>query len=248
MVKAPPQRRESKKKPFFLLLGAVAVIGAILIAMQARGSGPSPQLVAELPPGDAGQAQPYVYGRADAPVAISEFADFECPACAQFATLTEPDIRKRLADAGQVSFRFYDFPLDQHRNSVLASLSAACAADQNKFWEMHDRIFAGQDAWATRPGESDASANRRGSRLFAEYARAIGLDEAAWSTCVEEQRHLDRIRANRQLGIQRQVRSTPTFIIGNQMIPGALSYDAIKRLVDSAMARRDTTRGSAAPR
>jgi protein-disulfide isomerase len=247
MVKAPPPRRDSKK-PFFLILGAVAVVGIVLIAMQARGSGPSPQIVAELPPGDPGKAQPYIYGKPDAPVAIAEFADFECPACAQFATLTEPDVRKRLADAGQVSFRFYDFPLDQHRNSVLASLSAACAADQNKFWEMHDRIFAGQDAWATRPGESDASANRRGSRLFAEYARAIGLDEAAWSTCVEEQRHLERIRANRQLGIQRQVRSTPTFIVGNRMVPGALSYDALKRMVDEAVARRDTTAGSAAPR
>lgn len=248
MVKAPAKRRDSKKL-FVVILVAVALIGGALIAMQFRGSGPTPQLVAELPTGgDAGRAEPYVYGRADAPVTISEFADFECPACAQFATLTEPDIRTRLADPGQVSIRFYDFPLDQHRNSVLASLSAACAADQNKFWEMHDRIFAGQDAWATRPGESDASANRRGSRLFAEYAKGIGLDEAAWSTCVEEGRHLERIRANRQLGIQRQVRSTPTFIVGNRMVPGALSYDALKRLVDSAMARRDTTAGSAAPR
>jgi protein-disulfide isomerase len=247
MVKAPAKTPDPRK-PFFVILGVVAVIGVALIAMQARGSGPTPQLVAELTPGDAGKAEPYVYGRPDAPVAISEFADFECPACAQFATLTEPDVRKRLADAGQVSFRFYDFPLDQHRNSVLASLSAACAADQNKFWEMHDRIFAGQDAWATRPGESDGSANRRASKLFAEYAKAIGLDEAAWSTCVEEQRHLDRIRANRQLGIQRQVRSTPTFIVGNQMVPGALSYDALKRLVDENLARRDTTKGSATPR
>jgi len=179
-------------------------------------------------------------------VTIAEFADFECPACAQFATLTEPDVRTRLADAGQVSIRFYDFPLEQHRNSVLASLSAACAADQNKFWEMHDRIFAGQDAWATRPGESDGSANRRASRLFAEYAKGIGLDERVWSTCVEEQRHLERIRANRQLGIQRQVRSTPTFIVGNQMVPGALSYDALKRLVDQATPR--DTAGGAAPR
>jgi protein-disulfide isomerase len=246
MVK-PPAKGRDPKKPFYVILGVVAVVGIALIAMQARGSGPTPRIVAELPPGDAGKAQPYVYGRPDAPVTISEFADFECPACAQFATLTEPDVRKRLADAGQVSIRFYDFPLDQHRNSVLASLSAACAADQNKFWEMHDRIFAGQDAWATRPGESDGSANRRASRLFAEYARAIGLDEAAWSTCVEEQRHLERIRANRQLGIQRQVRSTPTFIVGNQMVPGALSYDALKRLVDQATPRRDTS-GGAVPR
>ncbi|HEY7408886.1 MAG TPA: thioredoxin domain-containing protein [Gemmatimonadaceae bacterium] len=246
MVK-PPAKARDPKKPFYVILGVVAVVGIALIAMQARGSGPTPQIVAELPPGDAGKAQPYVYGRPDAPVTISEFADFECPACAQFATLTEPDVRKRLADAGQVSIRFYDFPLDQHRNSVLASLSAACAADQNKFWEMHDRIFAGQDAWATRPGESDGAANRRASRLFAEYAKAIGLDEAAWSTCVEEQRHLERIRANRQLGIQRQVRSTPTFIVGNQMVPGALSYDALKRLVDQAAPRRDTS-GGAGPR
>lgn len=246
MVK-PPAKNRGPKKPFYVILGVVAVVGIALIAMQARGSGPTPRIVAELPPGDAGKAQPYVYGRPDAPVTISEFADFECPACAQFATLTEPDVRKRLADAGQVSIRFYDFPLDQHRNSVLASLSAACAADQNKFWEMHDRIFAGQDAWATRSGESDGSANRRASRLFAEYAKAIGLDEAAWSTCVEEQRHLERIRANRQLGIQRQVRSTPTFIVGNQMVPGALSYDALKRLVEQATPRRDTS-GGAVPR
>ncbi|HET6701210.1 MAG TPA: thioredoxin domain-containing protein [Gemmatimonadaceae bacterium] len=246
MVK-PPAKGRDPKRPFYVILGVVAVVGIALIAMQARGSGPTPRIVAELPPGDAAKAQPYVYGRPDAPVTISEFADFECPACAQFATLTEPDVRKRLADAGQVSIRFYDFPLDQHRNSVLASLSAACAADQNKFWEMHDRIFAGQDAWATRPGESDGSANRRASRLFAEYAKAIGLDEAAWSTCVEEQRHLERIRANRQLGIQRQVRSTPTFIVGNQMVPGALSYDALKRLVDQATPRRDTS-GGAVPR
>ena len=247
MVKAPAKSRDSKKM-FLFSLGAVAAIGGAFIAMQARGSGPAPRIVAELPPGDAGKAQPYVYGKPDAPVAISEFADFECPACAQFATLTEPDVRKRLADAGLVSFRFYDFPLDQHRNSVLASLSAACAADQNKFWEMHDRIFAGQDAWASRPGESDGAANRRASRLFAGYGKEIGLDESAWSTCVEEQRHLERIRANRQVGIQRQVRSTPTFIVGNQMVPGALSYDALKRLVDEAMARRDTTAGSAKPR
>ena len=247
MVK-PPAKTRASRKPFFVILGVIAVIGIVLIAMQARGSGPAPQVVAELPPGDAGKAAPYVYGRADAPVTVSEFADFECPACAQFATLTEPDVRKRLADAGQVSVRFYDFPLDQHRNSVLASLSAACAADQNKFWEMHDRIFAGQDAWATRAGESDASANRRARKHFAEYAKELSLDEGAWSACVTEQRHLERIRANRQLGIQRQVRSTPTFIVGNQMVPGALSYDALKRLVDQNMTRRDTAAGSAAPR
>ena len=247
MVKAPAASRNSKKR-FFFVLGAVAAIGGAFIAMQARGSGPTPRIVAELSPGDAGKAQPYIYGRPDAPVTISEFADFECPACAQFATLTEPDVRKRLADAGQVSLRFYDFPLDQHRNSVLASLSAACAADQSKFWEMHDRIFAGQDAWASRPGESDASANRRASRLFASYAKELGLDESAWSKCVEEQRHLERIRANRQAGIQRQVRSTPTFVVGNRMVAGALSYDALKRLVDTAMARRDTSTGSAPPR
>lgn len=244
MAKAPAKSRDSKRL-FYVILGIIAIAGIALIAMQARGSGPSPRLVSELPPGDAGQAQPYVYGNPNAPVAISEFADFECPACAQFATLTAPDVKRRLADQGLVSLRFYDFPLEQHRNSVLASLSAACAADQNKFWEMHDGIFAGQDAWASRPGESDASANRRASRLFAEYARAIGLDESAWSTCVEEQRHLDRILANRQLGIQRQIRSTPTFIIGNQMVPGAISYDALKRYVDqAAAARRDTSSGA----
>jgi len=61
MVKAPPKSRGSKKL-FLVILGAVAAAGGALIAIQARGAGPAPRIVAELPPGDAGKAQPYVYG------------------------------------------------------------------------------------------------------------------------------------------------------------------------------------------
>ena len=81
------------------------------------------------------QSAGYTIGNANAPVEVTEFGDFECPACGHFATLTEPDIRKRYVSTGKVLWRFVDFPLTMHRNTWHASRAAACADEQGKFWE-----------------------------------------------------------------------------------------------------------------
>jgi protein-disulfide isomerase len=167
-------------------------------------------------------------GRPDAPVKIIEFADFECPGCAQFATVTEPDVRKRLVESGEASFRFYDYPLDMHQNSYPASHAAACAEEQGKFWEMHDRIFAGQNEWSTY-----ATSNPKG--VFKGYAQQLGLDVAKWEGCVDAKRYLSKIDANRAEGDRRQIRGTPTIYV-NDREASAHGYDQIKALVDSAKA------------
>ncbi len=99
------------------------------------------------PPPGGGEG---IYVRpADAPVQILEFADFECPACGNYSVVTEPDVRKRIIDPGLAQVTYYDFPLPQHKNTMTASEAAACANDQGKFWEMHDRLFQGQTDWNT---------------------------------------------------------------------------------------------------
>jgi protein-disulfide isomerase len=162
-------------------------------------------------------------------VQVIEFADFECPACAQFATLAEPDIKKRLIDTGIISYRFHDYPLAMHRNTWQASNAAACADEQGKFWEMHDQLFNAQDQW-------NGQATSRPKAQFEQYAKAIGLNVDQWETCYDTKKYEPRIKASEALALSRGASQTPTFIIGNKMIGGAISFDRFKALVDSALA------------
>jgi protein-disulfide isomerase len=146
----------------------------------------------------------------------------------QFATLTEPDLRK-LVDQGKISYRFFDFPLPMHKNTWEASNAAACADEQGKFWPMHDALFAAQDQW-----NGEATSNPK--PVLKGLAQQVGLDVAKWESCYDEQRYRSRVAANRAEGERRHIESTPTFIIGNKIIPGALSSDLFTRYVNEATA------------
>jgi protein-disulfide isomerase len=221
--------RNASSRPtgFYLLLGLVAVVGASILGYTLMRKPPA--VVGtdiKYDPATSGPAQGYTIGKADAPVKIVEFADFECPGCGQFATVTEPDVRKRIIEPGLASLTFYDFPLPQHKNSQSAHNAAACAADQNKFWEMHDRLFGSQDQWNTQATDNPKP-------FFEKYATDIGLDTKAWETCYDSKKHQGRILANMNDGEKRQVGQTPTFIVGTKLYPGALPYDVLKAIVDS---------------
>jgi protein-disulfide isomerase len=227
-------------RPFYIALGLLVVAGGAVLGTQLTKSKPAPRIVDPAVVA-ATKAQGYLYGNPDAPVTIVEFADFECPACANFATITEPDVRKRILDAGLANLRYFDFPLAQHQFSMQASTAAACANDQGKFWQMHDRLYEGQTEWSPQFARVR---NPRG--IFERYAREIGLDVAKWGACYEDGRHQARIEANRDEGIRRGVGSTPTFQIGRRLIPGALPYDQIKAYVDSAAAEARRAASAAA--
>ncbi|MEP6766344.1 MAG: thioredoxin domain-containing protein [Gemmatimonadaceae bacterium] len=220
------------RAPFFLMLIAIVISAAGLIYKKMQTSNPAPIVLA---PGTAlPKAEGYLRGKADAPVSIIEFGDFECPGCGQFANVTEPDIRSRIVDAGLASFRFYDFPLPMHGNTMSASLAAACAADQGKFWEMHDVLFRNQNDWNTA-----ATANPR--KVIATYLKPLGINEDEWNKCFDSQKDVARIEAHRAAGVERNISSTPTFIIGDQMISGGQTYDTIKHMVDSLIAAKSAT-------
>jgi protein-disulfide isomerase len=218
-------RRRGPGRGFYLALAAVAIAGIAALGYGTRSKTPEAPQAAFDPA--AARSEGYVLGSPTAPVEIVEFADFECPACAQFATVTGPDVRTRIVDAGLARYRFYDFPLVQHRNSMAASLAAACAADQGKFWQMHDRIFQGQDEWNTQ-------STRRPKPIFERYAREVGLDQNAFTQCLDDERHRAKVLAHQNEGLRSQVASTPTFIVNGRVVVGAPAYDEFKRIVDSA--------------
>lgn len=233
MVKKKAQVKPKSRTPFYAMLAAVVVVGAAAIWYMMQQNRVAP---IQLPEGtQLPAAQGYLLGDPNAPVTIMEFADFECPGCMQFATLIEPDVRENIVNKGLANFRYMDFPLsDIHPNSMSASLAAACANDQGKFWEMHDAIYQGFYDWA-------APATTNPKRVFQRYLGPLGIDEAQWNQCFDSQKHVAQILANRNAGIERGVSSTPTFIIGNAIYTTGMTYDRIKSVVDSLAAMKDTT-------
>ena len=232
-------RAASRPKAFFWVLGLIALIGVAALAYVATKPKASSEVRDVADTTNAGPSQGYLIGKVDAPVKIMEFADFECPSCAGFSTVTEPDVRSRIIEPGLANLTYYDFPLTQHRNTLAASNAAACADEQGKFWPMHDRLFQAQDEW-------NGEATDAPKAFFKRYAGEIGLDVAKWETCFDARKYQPRINANLADGLRRGVGSTPTFVIGNKLYPGMRSYDELKRIVDSIAKASPATATSAA--
>jgi protein-disulfide isomerase len=238
VVKVQPKKGRSKVIP--LALGGIAVLAGVAMVM--NGGEPKPDTFPVDPSAPAPQrVEGYVMGNPDAPVRIREWADFECPACMQFATVTEPDVRSRLVETGQVRFEFFFFPLTEiHRSAASAAYAAACAGDQSKFWEMHDAIFQGFGDWAQGRARDPKG-------VFEGYAERIGLDVPAWSACYDSDKHHATIQSHVAAGVAAGVNSTPTFYVNDVQLPGAQGYDQIKAVVDSIMAATSPMAPGAAP-
>jgi protein-disulfide isomerase len=232
----PGQSSSPNRTIFFGALIAIAVIGAGAILYLTKNPPAQQQNAAAYDAlrqtyANVGDPHPYTLGNPKAPVVIEEFADFECPSCGRFTTITEPDVRKNLINTGTVYYKYYDFPLPMHKNSQLASMAAACADDQGKFWEMHDQLFGGQDQWGLGPNEGEITDNPK--PIFLGFAKAIGLNTAQWEQCFDTKKDQSRINANAGEAVRRNVDATPTFYINGTKASGGMPYDQMKHLVDS---------------
>jgi len=228
MVK--PAAKKRSNSAFYILLAVVAIAGVGIITYLTTRTGDARNASPIDPTLPAVKSEGYVIGSATAPIEVTEFADFECPACERFASITEPDVRARLVNAGTIRMRFIDYPLPMHRNTWNASRAAACANVQGKFWEMHDLIYANQDRWN---GEATSSPDK----VLKEIARQVpGLDQSKFDACVDSKEMQAKIQAHYNIAQQRQINVTPTFYIGNTRFEGAMPFDEFKKQVELAVA------------
>ena len=212
-------------KRFYAILIGVAVAGlGVLGVLLSRPKTVSIPANVTIQTSDTAGFRGYIKGSASAPVEITEYADYQCPFCQTFATIQMPTIEERLIRTGRLRWRYRDFPLQQHSFSRLAAHSAACADEQGKYWEQHQRIYDGQSEWATL---GDAGPK------FREYAQANGLDLKRYDECMASHKYAGRIQASYEEGAKLGVSSTPTLLVGNRLYQGRLDSDAIRRLVDS---------------
>lgn len=138
-------------------------------------------------------------GLADAPVTVVEFADFECPYCGKMARSLATTFAE-VKDHAAFVFKF--FPLPGHPHGEIAARAAIAAMKQDKFWPMHDQLFAHQD----RLDRSDLEG----------YARAIGLDMTRFQADFDSAETQERIARDRKLGDALGVRGTPTLFINGR--------------------------------
>jgi protein-disulfide isomerase len=164
----------------------------------------------------------YYKGNPNAPVKIVEYADFQCPSCAQFNAIYEESITRNYVETGRVQFIYHEFPLSQHANAVPAAQAARCAGDQSKFWQMHDILFAKQTEW-----ENDAAPAGR----FGTYAAGLGLDRTAFDQCLSSGKYAAAVNESGSAAQAALISATPTFYVNG------LKTDTsnLKQAIDAAL-------------
>lgn len=231
--KAPARANNTKK--FYGMLAVVAVvgIGAIVYSMN-RGGGAgmaTEPLNLSMASADSllERARGVTIGAEDAPVQMFVFSDFQCPACGVWQTRIEANLKAEFVETGKVRYTYYDFPLVSiHAHAFLAARAGRCAEDQGRFWEYHDRVFAGQNEWAFSQTAPVAQ--------FTQYAADIGLDANAFTECLRSDRYADVVTANALLGEQLGVRGTPTVYVGQRRLSDREwgDYAAVRAAIEAA--------------
>lgn len=162
-------------------------------------------------------------GPASAPVTVVEFSDFQCPYCKQVVPTIEQAVAK-YGDKIRVVFRQY--PLSSiHPQAFKAAEASLCAAEQNKFWELHDAMFQEQSA-----ASLDVAA-------LETKARELGLDGEKFSACLSSGKYEDQVRADLKAGVAAGVSGTPAFFVNGRPLSGAIGLESLSQVVDEELAR-----------
>ena len=168
-----------------------------------------------------------VRGNPKAPVTIVEFSDFQCPFCVR-ARPTVARVREVYGDRIRWAFRHY--PLDFHPLAQKAGEAAACAGEQDRFWQMHDRLWA--------------NSSKLDVPELKAHAQALGLDSSAFAGCLDSGRHAGLVERDMRAGQEYGVSGTPAFFVNGRPLIGAQPFEAFQQVIDDELARASVTRAA----
>ncbi|MBJ6132104.1 DsbA family protein [Ochrobactrum sp. Q0168] len=173
---------------------------------------------------EPGKLKDMVYGKADAPVTIVEYASLTCPHCADFTINTFPKIKEKYIDSGKARLIFREFPFDPR--ATAAFMLARCAPE-DRYFPMVDVFFKQQQQWATA---------QDGEAALLQIAKLAGFTQESFKACLTNQQVLDDVRATMERGSKDfGVNATPTFFINGQKYAGALSVDEMSAIIDKLL-------------
>ncbi len=172
----------------------------------------------------------HIRGPRESLITLVEYGDFECPYCGQ----AEPIVRELLADHLEIRYVWRHLPLhDVHPQAQLAAEASEAAANQGKFWEMHDLLLTRQDHLKL----SD----------LVSYAGELGLDTDRFKEELKRHANASRVADDLDSASLSSVSGTPTFFINGRRHYGAYDIDSLTEAVKTAKARAFIAAGQTAP-
>ncbi len=210
-----------KSRFTIILIAIILGFGAILFLSKKDAANPVDSN------GNAVQATNHTKGEG-AKITLTEYGDFQCPACAGYYPLVEEVLAKHKQD---ITFQFRHFPLRQiHPNAMLAHRSAEAASNQGKFWEMYDLLYRGQDSWSS---VSDPSS------IFNSYAESLKLDMTKFNAELKTEVTNAIINADIAEGEKLGISGTPTFLIDGKIIESPRTLDEFNKVIEDAIKAKE---------
>jgi predicted DsbA family dithiol-disulfide isomerase len=160
-------------------------------------------------------------------VTIVEFSDFECPFCKQVQSALKQVVETY---GREVRLVFKHLPLEGHRSSLPAARAAYCAAEQDRFWQFHDALFAAGNL--SPPG-------------LEQIASDLGLGLPKFQECVASERSRAAVVKDIEAAGLLRLDSTPSFVVNGKVIKGALSFAVFQKIIEQELSQRAIQKQSA---
>jgi protein-disulfide isomerase len=237
------KRRRSEQRNRFIWIGVITVLALIvaffLIYPQIRPVA-AIQAITPVPRPSVDRNST---GDPNAPVKLVEFSDYQCPFCKRYWSETEPQIIDAYVKAGKVQYTARSAGNWVSGNiggggleSQNSAMAAYCAADQNKFWDMHDSLFTNNQDLE----EQGAFSGRR----LQEIAQSVGLDMNAFNSCYSTNKYQNQVNQDFVDAQAAGINGTPFFMITytvsgqtrTDTIDGAQAFSVFQQKLDAALA------------
>lgn len=163
-------------------------------------------------------------GDPNAPVTLVEFGDFNCGYCSRWAAETLPKIQEKYINTGKVRMAYVHFPI-LGPDSITAAEGTECAAQQDKFWEYHNILYA-------HTGTGFTPEN------LATLAGEIGLDKTVFANCLANFADRKTLENDYRLAQVMGVRGTPAFLVNGVALAGAYPYENFEEIIESELSLR----------
>lgn len=225
------QQRQQRLMVILAVTAGALIIAGLLIAPSIRTALTPVGEIVKITPAARPKADGRTMGDPNAPVLVEVWEDFQCPACRTYATDIAPLVVQNYVAPGTIRYVFRHYPFIDDRSPTKESDQSAnasmCAAEQEKFWEYHDYLFANWDR---------ENAGAFSDKRLVAFAEALGLDMDAFNACFKENRYKDIIDQDSADGIKAGVTGTPSVFVNGQIVkPGYVpSYEEIAQAIDAA--------------
>ena len=211
------------KQRFWIIVTILVIVGGVWWLVQSN-NGPTqdPSII---------RASDHVFGTGKK-ITLIEYGDFQCPACASYASVIKQLKQEFASDA---TFVYRHYPLTQiHKNALSSALTSEAAGAQGKFWEMHDTLYESQKDWSELADPKEQ---------FVAYAKKLGLNEQQFRSDMNRSDLKNAIDDDRTLGNRVGVPGTPTFVLNGERIQeNPTSLEAFRALLLAHMGSTPNTK------